>query len=267
MEDKTDNELEIMKREIDTLQIEIMKINRPWYKSPSVLIAILALIFSFGATTVSFQREAREDIRLARAELRGILQRIMALPKDNFEITKKYKNDPEGQSLSGFIGQENSLLARQASEIVDRFPDEVSAGEYLSVAFALVMAADMEKIPRYLDRALTKTSDPGTKSRILWMYGAHLIQTGKTSDGRRRYEQALNIWRDYPNVADYFKKWTDGFTEMYWAQAEIGVHNIEEAKTHIRKALQHASVLPDSPATSQLRDQILHTQKSITRLR
>lgn len=113
--------IELMKREIDALQVTVMAGKAPWYKSPSIMISVLALLFSFGTTAVSFHRAAQEDIRSGRAELRGILQRLTALPRDNFELTRKYKDDEEGKALTGLLNQENSLLARQASEVSMRY--------------------------------------------------------------------------------------------------------------------------------------------------
>jgi hypothetical protein len=125
------DELKIMKREIDALQIEVMKGRLPWYRSPSIIISIVALLFSFGTTFVSYYKTARLEVQAARTELRGILQRLSALPKDNFELIRKYRDDPEGLALSGLLTQENALLARQASEIVDRYPNRSSSSSWM----------------------------------------------------------------------------------------------------------------------------------------
>jgi tetratricopeptide (TPR) repeat protein len=262
--DELQNKIGLMKQEIDALQIKIMAEHTPWYKSASVLISAVALLFSFGTTAVSYYRSGQDDIRAARVELRGILQRLTALPKDNFELFKKYQGDVTGQALIGsLINQENSLLARQASDIVDRFPGYISSSEYLSVSVALMNAADVEKVPRYLERALELTSDPNTKVAILRNYGTLLLNTGQGLEGRRRYEQALSIWGLYPKVTTYFKDSTNAWTEMYWAQAEFGVNNLEAAKEHLRKASQQAAKLPPGPVTSQTQEQITSTGKFI----
>jgi tetratricopeptide (TPR) repeat protein len=246
------DELKIMKREIDALQIEVMKGRLPWYRSPSIIISIVALLFSFGTTFVSYYKTARLEVQAARTELRGILQRLSALPKDNFELIRKYRDDPEGLALSGLLTQENALLARQASEIVDRYPNEISAVEYASLAHALAVNSDYAKVPLYFERALARTSDPNSKVAILRGYGMVLMTTGQVTEGRRKYEKALSIWSDYPYVSDYFKDSTDAYTEMHWSQAEASINNFEEARVHIRKALAIVGSLPPSPNTTQL---------------
>lgn len=261
--DDLETKLDIMKREIDALQIVVMAGKAPWYKSPSMIISFIALLFSFGTTAVSYHRAAQDDVRSARAELRELLQRLTALPRDNFDLMKKYQGDVEGQALTGFLNQENSLLARQASEIVDRFPHDISASEYLSVAVALMAASDVGKVPVYLDRAISQTSDPNVKVTALRNYGYHLLNVGKATEGRGRYEQALSIWVNYPAVNNYFKTSTDVLTEMYWAQAEFSVNNVEAAKEHVRKSLQRVGSLPPGPMTTQLQQQIFFTQKMV----
>jgi tetratricopeptide (TPR) repeat protein len=255
--DSIRKDVELLKKEIDD------SVSRPWYTNPSVVVSTLALLFSFGTTLVSYSRSQKDDVREARSELRGILQRLTSLPRDNFELIRKYKDDSEGQALSGFLTQENSLLARQASEIVDRFPDKIPSGEYYSVALALMVASDVTKVPIYFERALKQTSDPNVKVAVLRNYGFHLLNTGEVTEGRRKFEQALSIWKEYPNVTIYFKGSTDALTEMYWAQAEFGINNLEAAKEHIRKALQQVNSLQPGPMTNQLQNQVIHTQEVI----
>lgn len=257
--------VDTMKQEIDTLQIAFMRTNQPWYRAPSTIISVVSLLFSFGTTAVSYYKSSQDDVRAARTELRNILQRLTTIPKENFELVKKYQGDVDGQALSGLFSQENSLLVRQASEIVDRFPNDVSAGEYFSVAMALLAAADVAKIPVYLDRALSQTADPNVKVSVLRNYGLFLISTGKTSEGRKKYEEALSIWVSYPSVFKYFKDSTDALTEIYWAQAEFGAANIEAAKEHIRKAQDRVGMLTPGPTTTQLQAQAQSTRSAIER--
>lgn len=189
-------------------------LKRLWHKSPATIISIFALLFSFSTTIVSYYRTQNEDIQLARTELRSILQRLSYLLIDAFEFDQKYKDNPEASILSGNLNQENSLLAQQASEIIDKFPSEISASEYLSISLALINAGDFEKIPKYFDSALEITSDPNVKVTILRYYGLYLMSLGETTQGRRKFEEALSIWQDYPNVTEFFKKSTNAITEM-----------------------------------------------------
>ena len=94
MNEDLEQRVELMKREIDALQVTVTERSKPWYHNVSVLISIIALLFSFGTTLVSYHRNNIQEIQNARAELRGLLQRMAALPKENVEIGVKYANDP-----------------------------------------------------------------------------------------------------------------------------------------------------------------------------
>jgi tetratricopeptide (TPR) repeat protein len=255
--------LDAMKKEIDALQVAVMTDNKPWYKSASILISLFALLFSFGTTAVSYYKSGQEEIRSARAELRSMLQRLTALPKDNFELIRKYKDDPEGQGLSSTLNYENSILARQASEIIDRYPNEVSASEYLSVISALLYASDFSKVPQYLEKCLSLTSDPNIRVAALRTFAVYLMNTGKVLEGRHKFEEALSVWNDYKNLTDYFKNNQNAQTEMFWAQTELGIRNLEAAKEHIRKSIEIAKALPAGPLTAQIQGQVFYTQNII----
>ena len=91
MNEDLEQRVELMKREIDALQVTVTERSKPWYHNVSVLISIIALLFSFGTTLVSYHRNNIQEIQNARAELRGLLQRMAALPKENVEIGVKIR--------------------------------------------------------------------------------------------------------------------------------------------------------------------------------
>ncbi|MBN1931588.1 MAG: hypothetical protein JW786_08285 [Desulfobacterales bacterium] len=47
---------DILKREVDALQIQLSKDQKPWHQKPSIIISMLALFFSFGTTGVSYYK-------------------------------------------------------------------------------------------------------------------------------------------------------------------------------------------------------------------
>src|SRR5438046_6619481 len=101
--------LDLMKREIDSLQIAMAGSTTPWYKQISTILSGAALLFSFGTTYVSYHRTRSQDIENMRQELRATLQRLAALPKENVELMKKYEGDPASMNLvSSYLNQEHA---------------------------------------------------------------------------------------------------------------------------------------------------------------
>ncbi len=101
-----------------------------------------------------------------------MLQRLAALPKENVEVGKEYAGDPGAIALvSGYIGQENALLARQAAEVAQSLPkDAVSSTEYYGIGLALGAASDLQNEKSFLKLAEETTQDSILRFRYcgLW---------------------------------------------------------------------------------------------------
>ena len=95
MENDSNNQIGIdvdvhnLKREVDALQIKLLSETKPWYKKVSVLIALFALIFSFGTTVISYQRTIEQDQRSLKQELRGLILQLVHLPLKGIELNEK----------------------------------------------------------------------------------------------------------------------------------------------------------------------------------
>jgi hypothetical protein len=129
---------------------------KPWFKDASTIIALAAFVFSFGTTIFSYKRASDENIHNLKTELRTILQRLVALPKENIEASQKYKISPDiVGSFSGLINQENLLLTKQAGEIIGQLPlNQVSATDFITVAQALLASRDVTDAFKHLQNAL-----------------------------------------------------------------------------------------------------------------
>lgn len=267
--DTLEERVRVIKDEVDALQINIMNQKSPWYKNVPAIISILALCFSFGTTYVSYNRIKAQDIISLRAELRSVLQRLMALPKENFELTKKYTNDPLAIGfLGGYINQENSLLARQAAEIANKLPkDKVSAAEYYAIAMALQASYNVEGAERFLDFALVTSKDFNEEIAILRAKANIFFLSGQPEAGRMEYRKALNIFAKYQGYSDFTQKSTHIWTELNWSISEANIGALELVGQHIAKAEKYVSSLLPGPSTEQLRGQISQTKIQLTSMK
>ena len=254
-------DLILLKKEVDALQIAIHEQRTPWYKSMSTVLSVVALLFSFGTTFVSYTRTQSQDIQSARVELRGLLQRLASLPRESIEITKKYeKNDPAVvASISGFINQENALLARQAAEIAKKIPPEsVSATEYYAIGVALQNAYNVEGAKELFTKAIDVSTDLNDRVGALRMRANLLFNTGQPDAGRVDYQRALDIFSDFDKASynEYTKKSTHIWTELGWAYSEANIGSKDVALQHVVNAENYLSGLIASPGVDQLKSQI-----------
>jgi hypothetical protein len=259
--------LEMMKREIDALQIAVTSSTRPWYRNVSLWVSIIALLFSFGTTFVSYRRAENQDVQSTRQELRGLLQRLAALPRENVENSKKYSADPAAMAaIGGFINQENALLARQAAELAKRLPQTaISAAEYYSVAVALQSAYDLAAAAEFLDLIPDQTNDFNTEIAALRMKAnLHFVQ-GRPESGRVEFQKALDIFSKYPAFDVFTKVSTTVWTELAWANAEASYYGPQStASQHIDSAERLLASIPSSPGATALASQVAQAKEVFT---
>jgi hypothetical protein len=259
-----DDRLDSIERELEILQLAV-KEPVPWYRSIPTLVSAVALFFSFGTTYVSFQRTASQDIHALRAELRGILQRLASLPKDNFELTQKYQQNPGAvRFLSGYINQENSLLARQANEIVKRLPREhVSAMELLAIGHALQNSYNLEAAQTLIVQAVEGSKELNDEVAALRAHASMQFTVGKPAEGRTIYQKALSVFSRYPNYDQFVQTSTHVWTELQWAISEANAGMLAGAGQRIASAEQLTSQLSPSPGKDMLQSQIAQAKAQL----
>ena len=266
MNEDLEQRVALMKREIDALQITVTGQSRPWYYNVSTLISVLALMFSFGTTFVSYHRTKMQDIQNARAELRGLLQRLAALPKEQVEAAMKYAADPGAQNMvSGFINQENTLLVRTAAELTRKLPPKsISATEYYGIAVASQAAYDLAAADQFLNYAINAEPDFNIGISCLRMMANLKFIQGRPDAGRVEYQKALDIFSKYPQYDPFTRANTNVLTELSWAYSEAGSNGPELARQHVDNAEKILVSLPPGPGVDGLRSQVWQARTKIS---
>jgi tetratricopeptide (TPR) repeat protein len=224
----------------------------------STFIALAAFLFSFGTTIVSYRRSNKQDIHNLRTELRGLLQRLAALPKENMEIIQKYASDPNAVAvLSGYVNQENLLLAKQAADVITRLPqNQVSATDYLAVAQALQQSRAFTEATANFRKALAAAKLLDDEVAALRMLAGMEIVTGKIGDGRVHFQQALDLFGKHLGYDEVTKNYTNFLTELQWSWAELYGHAMDAAKQHFNQAEHCLGKLPSGPQTEIMKGQL-----------
>jgi hypothetical protein len=262
-----DETLETMRKEIDALQIANSEKLKPWYMNMSLMVAVIALLFSFGTTYVSYRKSAAQDIQASRQELRGLLTRLAAIPRDNVDNVKRYAGDPAAAAtIGGYLNQENTLLSRQAAEIAKKLPpDDISAIEYFAVATALENAYDLTGTGEFLNYAVQTAKDFNTEIAALRATANLQFIQGHREAGRVSYQKSLDIFSKYPGYDDYTKTSTNIWTELYWANSEGAAGSIPLAMQHVNNAESLVAGLISSPGADSLKAQISQSKEMFMR--
>ncbi len=254
-------DLLVLQKEVEALKSAVQGQRTPWYRNISTVLSVIAMLFSFGTTFVSYKRTESQDIQNARVELRGLLQRLSSLPREHIEMTKKYeKIDPSVVvSIGGFLNQENALLARQAAEIANKLPPkDVSATEYYAIGVALQNSYNVVGAKEFFTKAIDVSTDLNDRVAALRSRANLLFITGQPDAGRVDYQSALNVFSDFSKASynEYTKKSTHIMTELGWAYSEANIGSIDVALQHVQNAENSLSGLTEGPGVEQLKNQI-----------
>jgi hypothetical protein len=239
----------------------------PWYRNISTVISVSALAFSFGTTFVSYHRTGMQDIQASRTELRGILQRLSAIPREMLDASKKYAGDPSSiTGISQLYNQESTMLSRQAGEIVKRLPKGVvSATEYYAIAVAFQSSYNLAAAKEFLVLATAKANNFNDEIGAIRSSAYLEFLTGQPQAGRVKYQQALNIFAKYPNYDSFTVASTHITTELFWGGSEAVTGQFQLATQHADNAERIVEGLPASLGTDQLRGQIEQARQQFVR--
>jgi tetratricopeptide (TPR) repeat protein len=220
-----------------------MKGAAPWYRQVPVIVPIvvslLALGFAFYTNDKSENRASREEQHALRAELRSLIQRLSAFPRENFEL---YRKDPSAwRQLSGPIQRETLILARQSSELIHQLRSRVTSEEYIAVAFALSSAGQTAESEELTLEGLNAAKDATGEATLLRQLGTVRFADGDFEGGRKRFEQAMAIYKKYPEKNRNNVTFNSAFTQLNWSEAELGQRHCLEAWQHITSAKTYRS--------------------------
>ena len=224
-----------IEKELELLKYSIERNKKPWYLSPSIIISILALLFSFSTTYFSFKRDNQNDIQNNKNELRKILQRVTILPKENLDLVKEYSDDGSGKILlSGLVNQENLILTRQALDLMNSIPKErITSTEYYSLGMAFINSNNYTEALDLINSSIETATDLETELAARRIYANLLFNNGDTLEGRKEFANALNIFSKYDNnFHQTFVTETHLLTEFNWARTEYSYGSMKYVLDH-----------------------------------
>jgi hypothetical protein len=239
----------------------------PWYRDISTIISVTALAFSFGTTFVSYHRTEMQDIQASRQELRGILQRLSAIPRENLEAAKRYAGDQSSiAGVSQLYNQESTMLSRQAAEIAKRLPKNLVSGtEYYAIAVAFQSSYNLSAAKEFLNLAMAVANNFNDEIGAIRSSANLDFITGRPEEGRVLYQQALNIFAKYPGYDPYTIASTHIYTEIFWGGSEVGIGQFQLATQHADNAQRIVEALPASMGSDGLKAQIEQARQQLAR--
>ena len=233
---------------------EQLKEEKPWYRQMSGIVSVAAFVLSILSGLYSCQRDIDQERQQARVSLNTLSQRLLALPKENFELMQKYKGDGSALStLSPLLNSENITLVNSMKELVAHFPDLVTDNDKFVLASALVNSARVpEAIAIYGDLAQT-ASDPKRRRRRFAqprpLFPRQRPPRHRTASVRKRHRP---VRRQVPVRGSDDEGLINRYTYLTWAKSELWLRNCDEAQGALGKAAALAAGMPMQPGDLML---------------
>jgi len=225
--------VDALKAELDALGGQIAR-KRPWWREVTTLVAVTALVFSFGTTIVSYVRTSEQDVHDSAVELRTLVERLTQIPADVVQANKTYADDPvTASTLASIYTQEEVLDAQQAAQIMDRIPDQVTPPEYSLVANILIGAGIDHPSLEMLDLAAKGANNVNDFVSAVRTKAIRVYQLGDPTTGRALFQSALDVFtKSFASSPAAFRDYTDMQTQVDWAESELGIHDCALATQH-----------------------------------
>jgi tetratricopeptide (TPR) repeat protein len=232
----------------------------------STTIAVLAFLFSFGSTLVSYVHTNNQDTSSAKAELRTLIQRLSSIAKET-SAANRYRQDPGlYNTIVSSLNQENVVIAGQADALIRKLPkSEVTATDYESIAYALVQSSRLEKAALDATAALAISQEPDDDASAHWLLARVDFAIGKTSEARAHYQAALDVFgQKYRSADESTKQGLNIQTELNWAVDEKLASHDDQVEQHLRNAEGILKSMPPSTIWDVTKLQIDQMRKGLT---
>lgn len=233
-----------------------------WYKDVSVVISVLAFLFSLVTTWYASQQARQQQIAANKTELRDIITRISEIPRDYTAYAQTYTDPLILGQLNGSLQVENGMLAKRAVEISARLPGEVTSSEYLLIGQSLFYSNAPEEAAQMYQQAVATAKNANDLSAALRQQANLQMLLGEAEAGRATYQVALQVFERFPVNNDFYRLSTTAMTHMAWAASEFTIGECQAVVDHLAEAEALIDQLQPASSARLYRDQLTTYQAS-----
>lgn len=251
-----EHELQLVRDQVDELQIKAAEKKKPWYKQSPSLTSLLALLLSIITAIYSGVQGHRQDVQKKQESLRGIISSLMDLSNEQQSrlgsVESQKLSPQEREFISGMLNSKRMILAEAADNLVRDIPDAVSSSEYNILANDKLSNGGAARAEEYLKKAVSVSQDPLAKMIALRNLAYFYSQRGpfqSMNETRRNFQAAVDQVSGEPR--DDATAYTVGFTWEMWGMAELTNNFPTEAQRKIENARKYYGELS---ATNPIRN-------------
>lgn len=260
----------IIKKEVDGLQIQSAEANKPWYLQASIIIAIMAFMFSLGTTAVSYYRTGEQNVLNSRVQLQSLIKELSLFSDRATEIQNQYEKVPHQKAaLLVSLNTRNAALAKQAQFTIERLENSIFGNrnvlsvEYMAVATALQNSGLVDGVDALATKAVEVAEDPISAISALRMKAGLAAMQADTLEMRKFMAIARSTLDGEVQTAlpEPLKNITAVETELQWWELEYALRNCGALNEHAEMAQFFINKLFHGPHRHLYQERLKDQQK------
>jgi hypothetical protein len=188
--------LDLLRDQVDALQVLNSEKKRPWYKNPSTLISIAALTVSTLLGINSLFQKSADELNAKRAQLRDLMSRLLDLEHDYYTRDLLLPDKSLQEDAEFAISKKRDLYLESIAQLEREIGTPLTFREYVVLAGQSTTAQDPAGAEGYYEKARKYA---GSRSDRLLGYqysGNFYFGAGALADpekGRQFYRDALKV--------------------------------------------------------------------------
>lgn len=242
-----EGQIRALEQKVETLRSGLAAVNKPWYRDGTVVIAVLAFMFSLATTVFSYLQSQQGRYHDLRVELRSLIQRQIDIQEELLRIPSTYDDLAVQNALRGYAANDQELITRQAYELILALPqNQVTATEYLAISTGFSDMGLLDEARLLAEDAVKVSHDGKALSVSRQRYAEVLFKSGDFDAGREQYQLAMDAFQKYASIPLSEQQYAQLYTELSWIFSEYSNHQCTEASLHTDDAQGLISELRDT---------------------
>jgi hypothetical protein len=220
----------------------------PWNRSPTVIIATLALIVSIVSSVATVLNNRSNTQNQNQQQLLSLVQDLSQFPSQLATLQQTYgKNPAELLNLSSSLTTSESVEAEEAAQLIAALGDQVPGVEAYQVGIAFYARNNYAQAINMYIIGVDREQDPFIKAGIYRGWAQALYAIDQPGQARVKMGSAYSVFDGVTNLGLYTRAQNYIFTTLFQIPYEVGLHNCSYARkqfdsaVHLIPSLSHTS--------------------------
>jgi tetratricopeptide (TPR) repeat protein len=238
---------------------------RPWYQSPTVIIASLALIVSVVASVATILNNRSTTRYQDQQQLLILVQDLTQIPSQQVTLRRTYANDPATlQNLSASILTSEIVETEEAAQLIATLGNQAPGVEAYEVGYALSSIGNYTQAIQMFSLAASNEGNSLTLAAIYRGWAQVLYTLGELKQARAKIASAYSAANHATGLNRNARTDINVYTAIFQIPEEVTMHNCRYAQKQLQYAVHLLASLPTTDSNLSLyTSDVAHEEQSV----